>query len=94
MQENLRMIAEMLRHDPAVVLGFVFIGIQGVLFAHVQLKLTRAGYKFRWISWNTVLEYLRVRAKHGWLPWPAYLIWPCLIAGAALLVFGLFHLPD
>ena len=103
LHDNLRMIAEMFHHDPAVILGFVFIVIQGVLFVHIQLKMTRAGYKtsysffgkpFSWNGWDTPFEYLRVRAKHGWSPWPAYLIWPCLIVGVALLVFGLFHLPD
>jgi MFS superfamily sulfate permease-like transporter len=38
------------------------------------------------------MQYLKVRSRHGWSPWPAYLLWPCLLAGVFSLVFGLFRL--
>jgi hypothetical protein len=99
--QNSRMILEMTRHDPAVVLGFFLAGASGIMFFHIQLKMIRAGYKTSYTffgkpfspnGWDTPLEYLKIRSKHDWSPWPAYLVWPCAAAGVALLVFGLFHL--
>lgn len=87
----------MWRHDPAAILGFSLIGCFAVLYYHVQIKMLRAGYitsydfsPYR--GWAAPFRYLKVRAKHDWSPWPAYLLFPCLIAGVALLVFGLFRL--
>jgi hypothetical protein len=94
--QNSRMILEMTRHDPAVVLGFFLAGASGIMFFHIQLKMIRAGYKTSYTffgkpfspnGWDTPLEYLKIRSKHDWSPWPAYLVWPCAAAGVALLVF-------
>lgn len=99
MQENLRMVAYMLRHNPAPVFGFILIGAFTVLFAHIQFKMREVGYQTyplfaRPRDYRLPIEYLRVRAKYGWLPWPAYLAWPCLAAGIILLVVGIMHLGD
>jgi len=95
----MHMLLEMARHDPAAVLGFLLLGAYSILFIHIQFKMRDAGYDaypllWRPKDWGLPFEYLKIRAKHGWSPWPAYLVWPCLIAGVILLVFGLFHLPD
>jgi hypothetical protein len=99
MRENLHILVEMARHDPAVIMGFLLIGTFAVLFIHIELKMREVGYKpnpfTRPSEYHALpFEYLRIRVKHGWSPWPAYLIWPCLAFGVALLVFGVAHLPD
>ncbi|HKS67895.1 MAG TPA: hypothetical protein VJR26_11710 [Candidatus Acidoferrales bacterium] len=99
MQQNWQMILEMVRHDPAGVLGFGFLGAFGALFVHIQIKMRSVGYQTYPLShdlkdYRLPFEYLRIRAKHGWSPWPAYLVWPFFIAGCALLIYGLFHLAD
>ena len=101
MRENLQQIIYMVWHDPAAVVGFLLIGIFAVLFIHLQLKMIKAGYKtsynfigkpFAAVGWDTPARYLKVCANHGWSPWPAYLLAPCLLLGIAALVFGLFRL--
>lgn len=101
MQENLRMIAYLAQHDPAAVVGLAVIGIGAVLFIHVQFKMVRAGYKTSYSffrhptspnGWDTPFLYLKVRMKHNWSPWPAYLCLPCMVGGMVFLVVGLFRL--
>ncbi len=87
-------IAYVVRHDPLPVLGFALIGVGSVMWWHLQLVMTRAGYKTRMFQQfpNDIglpVQYLKVRSGHGWSPWPAYLIWPCLVLGILFLVGGL-----
>lgn len=86
LRENLRAIIEMARHDPPAILEFLLIGAFAVLFFHVQLKMQKVGYKAYDVlvssrKWRLPAEYLRIRKQWGWSPWPAHLIWPCLLAG-------------
>lgn len=101
MQNEIQALSYMVKHDPAVVVGFLLIGGSSVLYFHVELKMVRAGYitsfdvlKGLWSEKgrNAPLQYLRIRDKHGWSPWPVYLYLPCVLAGIGLLVFGLFRL--
>lgn len=87
----------MVRHDPLAIVGFLLLGASAVLFVHIQFKMRQVGYKTyppfaRPYDWTLPLEYLRIRSKHGWSPWPAYLAWPCLGIGILVLVLGLFRL--
>lgn len=91
----------MVHHDPAVIAGLILIGGAGFLFIHIQLKMIRAGYKTSYgffgkplspNGWDTPAQYLKVRAQHGWSPWPVYLPGPCLGRGVVVLSFGLFRL--
>lgn len=101
MSETLRTLAYMVRHDPAVVVGLALIGAASTLFFHLTLKLSRAGFR-SYVVFKPPLvlasngaipgEYLKVRRKYGWSPWPAYCLWPCLVVGIVCLVFGLFRL--
>lgn len=43
-------------------------------------------------NWTIPGEYLKVRRKYGWSPWPVYCLWPCLVGGIVCLVLGLFRL--
>jgi hypothetical protein len=102
MQENdFKPIMYMAQHDPAVIAGLLLIGSAAVLFIHIQLKMIRAGYKTSYTffqkplganGWDTPGQYLKVRGKHGWSPWPAYLLGPCVVLGIAIFVLGLFRL--
>jgi hypothetical protein len=101
MQNEIQAISYMLKQDPAAVAGFLLIGSSGVLYIHVQLKMVRAGYETSFDvlrgplsskGLETPAQYLKLRTKHGWSPWPVYLFLPCLLAGIGLLVFGLFRL--
>ena len=94
-KSNLQAIAYMLRHDPAVVTGFSLMGLTGFLFFHLQYKVDKAGVKTNYLSlekWNAQSQYLQIRSRHGWSPWPAYLIVPSFLLGIAALIFGLLHL--
>ncbi len=96
--ENLRAIAYMAKHDPLAILGFCLLGAQGVLFFHMLLKMSRAGFEVAYWrfdgKYRLPAEYLKAGKERGWSPWPAYLIWPCLALGVAALVGGLILLPD
>jgi hypothetical protein len=101
MQNEIQALSHMVKHDPAVVAGFLLIGGSSVLYIHVQLRMVRAGYKtsldvlrgpLSAKGLDTPNQYLKVRAKEGWSPWPVYLFLPCMLAGIGLLVFGLFRL--
>jgi len=91
-------IFEIARHDPAAIVGFLLFGAGGFLFIYVEFKMLRAGHETsrsllaRWNRWPVLVKYLKVRAEHGWSPWPVYLIAPCFVLGLACLVYGLFHL--
>jgi hypothetical protein len=101
MDENLRMFLYMVRHDPAVVVGLALIGAASALFFHVAVKLSRVGFRSYVVfkpplilasNWAIPAQYLKLCRKHGWSPWPAYCLWPCLAVGILCLVFGLFRL--
>jgi hypothetical protein len=102
MQENsFQPIVYMAQHDPAVIAGLLLIGSAGLLFVHIQLKMLRAGYKTSYTffkkpmsanGWDTPVQYLKVRAKHDWSPWPVYLLGPFVVLGIVIFVFGLFRL--
>jgi hypothetical protein len=99
MGENLHMVLEVARHDPALVLGFLLVALYAALFIHIELKMREAGYKpnpfTHAIEYHGLpLEYLRIRQKYGWSPWPAYLTWPCLVTGCVLVILGVVWLPN
>jgi len=91
----------MVRHDPVVVVGLALIGAASTLSFHVTLKLSRVGFRSCVVfkppvvlasNWAIPGEYLKVRRKYGWSPWPVYCLWSCLVFGIVCLVFGLFRL--
>lgn len=95
------MISEMMRHDPALILGLLLEGASLVLYNHMKMNMVREGYKPEYSvlvsnpkTDTSLTEYLRLRSKHGWPAWPAYLTPCCFFIGVILLVFGLFHLAD
>jgi hypothetical protein len=101
MSETLNMLAYMVQNDPAVVAGLALIGTASTLFFQVTLKLSRVGFSSYVVfkpplvlvsNWAITGEYLKLRRQYGWSPWPVYCLWPCLVAGIACLVFGLFRL--
>jgi len=88
----------MVRHDPLLILGLLLIGLSSWLSLVVLRRLQESGYK--WHGYVVSLGrsgtiplaylYLKARKKEGWSPWPAYLIWICLITGLAAVIGGLF----
>jgi hypothetical protein len=93
--DSLRYFGEVLRLFPLAVLGFVFLGIFAALLVHLQFKMREIGYRTTPLftqpsDWRLPAKYLSVCRQPGWLPWPAYALWPCLIAGILLLAIGLF----
>jgi hypothetical protein len=69
-QDNLRMMVEMLRHDPAVVIGLLLIGAFSILFRHVPCKVRDAGSQTypmfsRPKDWGLPFEYLKIHKKQG-----------------------------
>ncbi|HXQ24859.1 MAG TPA: hypothetical protein VN822_00485 [Candidatus Acidoferrales bacterium] len=99
MQESAHALFDMAMHDPLAIFGLLLIGAFVVLFTHIQFKMRGIGYKTyplfaRGYDWTLPAEYLKVRRKQGWSPWPAYAMWPCLVLGIVALVAGLFRLFD
>lgn len=103
MQDNgFRPLAYVAHHDPAVIVGLMLIGGAIVLYTYVQLQMIRAGYKSSSAylkipilaanNWNTLVHYLKVRANHGWSPWPVYLLGPLFFLGVVILIIGLVRL--
>ena len=72
-QHEIQAVPYMLKHDPAVVAGFLLIGRSSVFYILIQLKMVRAGYKtsfdvlrgpLRAKGLATPAQYLKVRTKH------------------------------
>jgi hypothetical protein len=98
-QENLRVIAEMAKHDPLLMLGFCLIGAGGFFSSRVLLRMNRAklfGIRdWRWDSnYRLPMNYLKVRKARGWSAWPVYLMGICFALGTFALILGLFLLQD
>ena len=97
MDDNLRMIVYMARHNPTVVVGLGLIGVAGALWFHVLLQLEKVGlgsyaiFKFGG-NWGIPVEYLKVRKKFGWPAWPVYLLWTCGLVGVVCFVVGVSRL--
>jgi hypothetical protein len=98
MDENLKMISYMIQKNPLVVVGLLLVGLSGLMLTRIQLTMLKSGYKFPYLkyltkrNWEIPQDYLKQRAKHGWSPWVAYLIWPVAFIGVVCLVIGLFRL--
>jgi len=74
--------------------GICLIGSSSAILMDLYFRLRRIGINTsNWILIDKVpREYLRCRKQHGWPAWPAYLMWPLLIAGAVLLILGAIRL--
>jgi hypothetical protein len=99
MRDTFHAIFYMARRDPLAILGFVLLVFFAVFFAHVQFKMKGIGVKTNPVfarprDLGLPAGYLRVRAEHGWSPWPVYLMWPCVALGIVALVAGLFLLQN
>ena len=90
MNDNLRLLAYILQHDPALAGGVLLLGCSAALHYVLYLRLRDTGRSY--IAFNllsTVLsDYLRLRSRQGWSPWPAYFVVPTAVAGFVLLFLG------
>jgi hypothetical protein len=76
-------------------IGMFLLACFGSIHYFLYLRLRDTGYKkhiFNFLVVVVPVDYLRVRAKYGWSPWPAYLVWPALIGGLVVLTIGVFKL--
>jgi hypothetical protein len=94
MRENVNTVLYIVRHNPLLLLGLGLVAVFLLLLAYIKFKLKDSGYGtaplfFHPRDWELPADYLQVQSKHGWSPWPVYLIWPCLVAGVVSLVAGL-----
>jgi hypothetical protein len=69
-QENLRVIADMAKHDPRAMLGFRLLGAGGVFSLRVTLRMNRARFfgvkDWSWDSnFRLPLDYWKVRKQQG-----------------------------
>ena len=81
------------RHDPAVILGFVFLAISAAVVFHIQVKLIRAGQPPMFLmGWDASLKYFKIRKQHGWPAWPAHCVWLGIPLGLAIFCFGVLRL--
>jgi hypothetical protein len=94
MRENANTVLYIVRHNPLLLLGLGLVAVFLLLLAYIKFKLKDSEYGtaplfFHPRDWELPTDYLKVQSKHGWSPWPAYLIWPCLAAGVVSLLVGL-----
>ena len=95
-RENLSAIIYIAQRDALTILGVLLVGVYALSFVHIQNKMRGIGYKTHRVfggplrDWALPAEYLKIRRRHGWSAWPAYLLWPCLALGIVSLVVGLF----
>jgi len=92
-------IAAFLRQEPLPVLGFMLIGVSGILFFRLYMKLRQVGDKSyqRFILPLTVAlgiprAYVAQAQQRGWSSWPAHLSWLFAGIGSIALIVGLFRL--
>src|SRR6266481_4518622 len=75
--------------------GIALLACFAIIHYYLYQRLRDTGYNkniFTFLLVEVPVDYLRVRAKYGWSPWPAYLMWPFLLIGSALLIIGVFKL--
>ncbi len=96
MRENANTVFYIVRNNLFFLLGLGLVAVFLLLLAYIKFKLKDSGYGtaslfFHPRDWELPANYLRVQSKHGWSPWPVYLIWPCLVAGVVSLLVGLWR---
>jgi hypothetical protein len=87
---------EFMKHDPWPFIGFALLAGGNFLYFHMFLKLQKVGASVIGTAaqWKIPLLYVREASQRGWSPWLAYLTTFLYAAGAAFIVYGLFHLYD
>ena len=96
MRENVNTVLYIVRNNLFFLLGLGLVAVFLLLLAYIKFKLKDSGYGtaplfFHPRDWELPADYRAVQSKHGWSPWPVYLIWPCLVAGVASLLVGLLR---
>ena len=96
MRENVNIVLYVVRHNLLLLSGLGLVAVFLLLLAYIKSKQKDSGYGtapffFHPGDWELPADYRAVQSKHGWSPWPEYLIWPCLIAGVVSLLVGLFR---
>jgi hypothetical protein len=80
---------------PYLYSGIILLACFAIVHYYLYLRLRDTGYHktiFDFLLVEVPLDYLRLRTKYGWSPWPAYLMWPFLLIGAVLFVIGVSRL--
>jgi hypothetical protein len=75
--------------------GVACLACFAIIHYYLYLRLRDTGYNksiFDFLLVEVPVDYLRLRTKYGWSPWPAYLLWPALVAGLVLFVIGVSKL--
>jgi hypothetical protein len=75
--------------------GIILLAGFAIIHYYLYMRLRDTGYDktiFNFLLVEVPVDYLRRRAKYGWSPWPAYLMWLFLLIGSCLLVIGVFRL--
>lgn len=92
-------IAAFVREDPLPVLGLILIGVSGVLFFRLYMKLQQIGDKSYQrfllplsVAVSIPKAYLAHARQKGWSPWPAHLPWLSATLGLIALIVGLSRL--
>jgi hypothetical protein len=96
MRQNVNTVLYIGRHNELLLLGLSLVAVFLLLLAYIKFKLKDSGYGtpplfFHPHDWELPADYREVRSRHGWSPWPVYLIWPCLVAGVVSLLVGLWR---
>ena len=74
--------------------GILLLGSSAALHYFLYLRLRDTGRNyivFDWF-WAVFSDYLRLRSKNFWSPWPVFLVALMMVAGFALFCIGVFKL--
>lgn len=75
--------------------GIFLLACFAIIHYYLYMRLRDTGYSkhiFNFLLVEIPVDYLRLRTKYRWSPWPAYLMWPALLFGLMFLVIGFFRL--
>jgi len=70
------------------IMGIVLLCAFGILDTFVRVRLRGIGQKWVFLRGGTLDygDYLKVRQKYGWSPWPVYTLWITVISGISLIL--------
>jgi hypothetical protein len=97
MEGSFRALVNILLRNRLATLGFLLIGASSAMYVYVQVKLLRSRhislyrsfkYTLGWFGRDAPPNYFEIGRKHGWSPWPAFLMWPCFFVGLILLLIA------
>ena len=96
MRESADFVASTILHNPVLAVGLWLCAASLLLVFEIKSKMMELEHETVHLfphpaDWELTAHYLEVRSRHGWSPWPVYLMWSCQVAGVLTLLVGLLR---